>query len=171
MFIVLKELFTNPSRFYGETFLAPDAGRAARFVLFNGLLIAVGLGVHEAAASRSLSWAIAAFAGLLVLVLPFLLLLSVALWTLILRLGTSLLGEPVPLPETRIAVAYSTAGLLPLVFTGFVPWLALAALVFQVVGLERGLSCSRVRASVLVLFPSGLASLLFLFLMFLFEVF
>lgn len=170
-FATLRDLVLRPSRFYGEQFLDPDPGRATRFVLRTGLYLAIGLSVAEALASRSWSWTIMAFTGLMLLVLPLLMLVAAAVWTRFLRLGSVLLVESVPLPEARIAVAYSTAGLLPLMFGGIAAWLAFVTLAFQIVGIERGLSCSRVKAAVLVLFPFGIASLLFLFFQFMFEVF
>jgi hypothetical protein len=167
----LKGIFTRTGIFFGEAHLDPDRRGASRFAMRNGLLLAAGLSIGEALAERSLTWTLLAVTMILFLALPVLLLALSALWALFVRAGGRLLSEPIPYRTAFLTVAYSTAGLLPIAFSGVLSWLALAAIPIQVVGLERGLACSRVKSSVLVLFPVSIATLFLLFLALMFEVF
>ncbi len=167
----LRELFTRPWLFLGEAFLEPDLRKGSRFAMRNGVLLAAGLSIVEAVREAAFSWTLAAVTLVLFLALPPAFLGASALWALLVRSAGSLLSESVPFRTAFLASAYSTAGLLPLVFDAPLAWLALGAIPLQVIGMERGMSCSRVRSSVFVLFPFSLVALFLLFFTFLFEVF
>jgi len=165
----LRELAIRPSHFYGEAFLQPDLKDVARFSMFSGLLLAAGLSLLETAVGRS--WTVAAVSLILLLTLPFLFLLASYVWAYFMKTTASLLGETVPFDTARVVAGYSMAGLLPLMLGRFGSWLALATILLQVLGLERGLGCSRFKATVLTLFPTAIAALFSLFYTFMFEVF
>lgn len=170
-FELLRQLCTRPSLFFGEVFLDPDRRAASRFALRNGLLLAVALGLVELAVERSFSWTWAAVSLILLVTLPIVFLAASFLWALFLRAAGLLLGVSIPVPMAFTTSAYSTAGLLLLVFSGPWAWLALAVVPLQVLALERAMNCARFRSAILVVFPFSVAALFFLFFTIMFEVF
>jgi hypothetical protein len=81
-------------------------------------------------------------------------------------------GETLPLGSVRPVVAYSAAGLVALgVGLGVGKWLALSMFVFQLLGVEKALGCSRWTAAVYVGLPFSMVAVLAGLLTLMFKVY
>lgn len=170
-FLDLRSLWTNPADFFGRSQSSMNEKDAFRFANLTGVLVALELGLLEILSGGS--WLnVVLMTAVMFLALPFLVNVWIYLWDGFLRLCASLLGKNLSAASTRLVVAYSLAGLVALgIGFGLGKWLVLATLVFQIVGLEKSLRCSRWTAGVYVLFPFSLVAVLLLFTVFIFKVF
>lgn len=167
----LRALCFDPSGFFARSQGRLTEKDSFRFANLTGLLIALELGLAEVLAGGS--WGNVAWVTLaMFLILPFVVNAWIYVWDAFMRLCASLLGETLSPESTRYVVAYSLAGFL-LVGIGFGlgKWLALATFLFQVLGLEKTLRCSRWTAGIYVLFPLSLVLVLLFFTLFMFKVF
>ncbi|HVZ81164.1 MAG TPA: hypothetical protein VHE12_10290 [bacterium] len=167
----MRSLWLDPSGFFARSPERLNEKEAFRFANLTGLAIALELGLVEILSGSS--WMNVVLVTLVMfLALPFLVNAWIYLWDGFLRLCAFLLGEKVPFTETRSVVAYSLGGFLFVgIGFGVGKWLALATFLFQVLGLEKSLKCSRWTAGVLVLFPLSLVLVLVVFTLFMFKVF
>lgn len=164
----LKLLWLHPSVFFDRNVFPPDEKQAVRFAVITGLLAALELGLVEAFTGGSLS-IVALVTFVLLVGMPFLVTLWVFLWSGFMRLCAFLLGETLPMDSVRPVVAYSAGGLAALgLGLGIGKWLALSMVVFQLLGIEKALGCSRWTAVVYVGLPfsmvgvmTGLLTLMF----------
>lgn len=166
-----KELFTRPSDFYGEVLQQPDLKGAARYTALTGVFVALGLALRELLLNGSPSL-VALVTALLLLLMPAVMLAGVYAWTGFMRLCAGLLDESLPDLPLRLVVAYSVAGFLTLGL-GFTlgKWLSLVFLIFQVLGVERMLKCSRWTAVVFVMLPFSIVGVVILLFTLMFKVF
>jgi hypothetical protein len=167
----LKFLWLRPSEFFDRPRKEGDEKAISKFTILTGVLVALEVGLVEALGGGSI-WIIALITALNVLVLPFAIMVWVYLWTSFVRFCAILLGETLPLEPVRQVVAYSAAGLVALgLGFGLGKWLLLAIVVFQIVGIEKALGCSRWMASIYVGLPFALVGVLGGLFAFMFKVF
>ncbi len=167
----LKAVWTKTPEFYESILSRDNSSDAARFAALTGVLVALELGLVEAANKGSISM-VAMVVGIMLVVAPFLTLTWVYLWSAFIRLCGMLLGEKLPLKPLQLVVSYSSAGLVTLgigIFWG--KWLALIVVFFQMLGTERALKCSRKTAAVYVMLPVSLVMILLGLFTIMFKVF
>jgi hypothetical protein len=166
----IRRLAVQPAGFFESVFNGDLPSEGSRFVYFNGLVLAALFFLLEAVSGGRVTWVLLLAAFLSLAVLPFLLEGAARLWGAYLVTSARMLHEPLDPVTARRVSEYSTAGLLPLAFgNGWVSLLALSVIGFQVVGLEKGLSCSRFRAAVLAGFPFVLFLTVVLLVMLIFK--
>ena len=167
----LKFLWLNPAEFFDQDFGPEGEKNAYRFAVLTGLLVALELGISEALSGGSRG--IVAFVTVFLLAgMPLAVAVWVYLWTAFVKLCAYLLGESLPTRQVRLVVAYSLAGLIALgLGFGLGKWLALAIFLFQVFGIEKTLSCSRLTAVVFVGLPFSMLVVLAGFFTLMFKVF
>jgi hypothetical protein len=166
-----KSLFSKPFDFYEGILKRGDFKEASRFSLITGGLVALELVVVEFFSGGSAP-IVAAVAIVMMVFLPPLMLAGVYIWVGFMRLCVALLAESLPEEPLRLVVAYSMAGFLAMGL-GFTlgKWLSLILLIFQVIGVERMLKCSRWTAIVFVTLPFSIVGVLALLLTLIFKVF
>lgn len=167
----VRALWLEPGVFFDQDFGPAAEKDAFRFAVVTGLLVALELGIAEALAGGSLS-IIALVTGIMLLAMPFLVTVWIYLWTHFMRLCAYLLGENLPQEPVRLVVAYSVGGwLVAGLGFGLGKWLALAAFLFQLLGIEKILPCSRWTAAVYVGLPFSMMAVLAGFFTLMFKVF
>jgi len=164
-------LWRRPTEFFSSVAFEAKPQEASTFAALTAVLVALLLGLQEALSGGTPS--IVAFVTLVLLVaLPFVVLVCGYLWALFIRLTGYLLGANLSLPDLQKLVLYSSGGLAALGVAYLLgKWVALAVLVFQVIGAGEVMSCSKVSAYVYVLLPAAMMGVLTLILALLFKVF
>ncbi len=167
----LKTIWTRTSEFYENILGRGDSSEATRFAAFTGILVALELSFAEVVNGGSMTM-VALVTVMMFVFTPFLTLAWVYLWAGFIRLCGLLLGEKLPLETIQLVVAYSSAGLVTL-GVGFLwgKWLALITVIFQVLGAERALKCSRRMAAVYVMLPVSMVMVLLGIFTLMFKVF
>ncbi len=167
----LRFLWTRPAEFYSQVVLQAQEKDYSRFSVLTALLCAVEWGLVEILSDHSFM-TVVLFTALMLLVMPFVVTVWIYLWSGFVKLCASLLGENLPLEPLRRVVAYSAAGWVALgLGFGLGKWVALATLLFQVIGVEKALRCSRWTAVVYVGLPFSMVAVLGGFFAFMFKVF
>lgn len=167
----LRFLWTRPAEFYSQVVLQAGEKESSRFSVMTALLVAVELGLVEALSDRSI-WIVALVTVLMLLAMPFVVTVWIYLWSGFVKLCANLLGETLPWEPLRRVVAYSAAGWVALgLGYGLGKWVALATILFQVIGVEKALRCSRWTAVVYVGLPFSMVVVLGGFFAFMFKVF
>ncbi len=164
-------LWSRPSEFFRENYDADGENKAFRFANITGILVALELGIAEIFSGGSVT-NVALVTLVMLLGMPFFVNAWIYLWSGFMKLCAYMLGEVLPLEPVRQIVAYSVAGLTLFgLGYGLGKWLALATFVFQVVGIEKVLRCSRWTAGIYVGLPFSLVAVLTGFVIFMFKVF
>jgi len=167
----LRSLWLQPSDFYSQVVLQEGEGESSRFSVLTALFVALELGLVEAFSDRSI-WIVALVTVILLVAMPFLVTVWTYLWSGFIKLCAGLLGESLPWEPLRRVVAYSAAGLTALgLGYGLGKWVALATFLFQVIGIEKAIRCSRWTAIVYVGLPFSMVAVLGGFFAFMFKVF
>jgi hypothetical protein len=164
-------LWRRPGDFFSSAARDAKPQEASTFAAMTAVLVALELGLQEALSGGTPS--IVAFVTLALLVgLPFIVLVCAYLWAFFIRLTGFLLGANLPLPGLQKLALYSSGGLAALGVAYLVgKWVALAVVVFQVVGAGEFLPCSRVSSYVYILLPASMMGVLMVILALLFKVF
>jgi hypothetical protein len=167
----LFSLWIRPVGFFSTAAFEAKPQEASTFAALTAVLVSLELGLQEALSGGTPS--IVAFVTLALLVaLPFAVLVCGYLWAFFIRLTGFLLGADLSLPDLQKLVLYSSGGLVALGVAYLVgKWVALAVLVFQVIGAGEVLACSKVSAYVYVLLPAAMLGVLMAVLALLFKVF
>ena len=166
----IKRLAVHPGDFFESVFNGIPSLEGRLFAYFNGLALAALFFLLEAVSGGRVTWVLILAAVLSLAALPFILEGAALLWGMYLITSSRMLREPLDPITARRVSEYSTVGLLPLAFgNGWVSLLALSVVGFQVVGLEKGLPCSRFRAAVLAGFPFALFLTVVLLVMLIFK--
>ena len=167
----LRFLWSRPSQFFGQAGLMADEKESFRFANITGILVALEKGLAEILAGGSIGNVVLVLVVML-LAMPFLVTAGIYLWASFMRLCAFLVEESLPLEPMRQVVAYSVAGIALLgLALGFWELFCVAVFVFQVLGVEKALKCSRWTAGIYVGLPFSLVGVLLLFVGFMFKVF
>jgi hypothetical protein len=167
----LRSVYTAPGRFFEDIFDHSTFQKALMFAALTGVVIALELGLSEVLESSSLG-IIALVTVVTLFVLPLAMVAGVYIWSGFTKLCAYLLKEELPYEPLLIMVGYSAAGFLFLGLGGWVgKFLSLAALIFQVAGMEKMMKCSRWTAVIFVFLPFSIFMVCVGFFTLMFKVF
>jgi hypothetical protein len=165
----LRGIILSPRRFFGEVFPGRTDRAARWFACLNGWLMVAMFFLLEVLTGGRVTWTLLLAVAMGAILAPFAMPILSALWAAFMGLTARLLGEELDPRAARKTTDYATVGLLPLALGyGWLAFLALSVVVYQILGLERAQSCSRLKAFILAGFPfllfltlMGMAALIF----------